>query len=79
MSHRKNIEIYKNIEKFNTPLAENSNMVANCGVGDTVIIIDNVVWIRNWNDNIDGENEFVQAVYLPEFVRINDKIFEKER
>ena len=45
------------------------------GIGDLVVIFDNQVWVRNWCDN--HENEFVRAIYSPEFVRINPNIFDK--
>lgn len=71
----KEIEIYKIGEDINTPLAEGENKIANSNIGDYVIIIDEEVWIRNWGDN---ENLFSKALYSPDFVRINQKIFKKQ-
>jgi hypothetical protein len=76
MSFIKDIEIYKLKENLRTPLAESPTEIANNGIGDLIVIFDNVVWVRNWNDA--HKNEFVRAVYSAEFVRINEFIFEKQ-
>jgi hypothetical protein len=75
MPYKKNIEVYEQIANFRTPLAETTNKIADCNIGDFVIIINNEVWVRNWNN--DNENEFSLAVYSPAFVRINTEIFKK--
>lgn len=75
MGYEKKIEIYKVIQNFKTPLASNPKQVANCSLGDYLVIMDDEVWIRDWNDN--REEQFAKAVYSPEFVRMNQNIFEK--
>lgn len=74
MNYTKNIEIYKIIENFKTPTASNPSECAKCGIGDLLLIFDDEVWIKNWSDI---KNEYVKAIYSPEFVRINLAIFEK--
>lgn len=71
----KKIEIYKLIENIATPLARNPNQIANCSLGDCLFIMDDEVWIRDWNEL--NTEQFSKAIYSPEFVRLNDKIFEK--
>jgi hypothetical protein len=75
-SYLKDIEVYKLKENLKTPISESPNEIANNGIGDLVVIFDNQVWVRNWNDN--HQNEFVRAIYSPEFVRINTNIFDKQ-
>ena len=76
MGYEKNIEVYKIKENFNTPLASNPSTPASCGVGDIVIIFDDEVWVRDWND--DRKEQFAKAVYNPDFVRMNTNIFDKQ-
>ena len=76
MAYEKNIEIYKIKGDLNTPLASNPSTPASCGVGDIIIIFDDEVWVRNWND--ECPNQFAKAVYNPDFVRMNLNIFDKQ-
>jgi hypothetical protein len=76
MGYVKNIEIYKVVVNFNSPLASNPSKIANCSLGDFVLIFDDEVWVKNWND--DQEEQFAKAVYSPEFVKMNPSIFEKQ-
>lgn len=50
MSYEKNIEIYKIIGNINTPLESNGSKIADCSIGDYLVIIEDIVWIRDWND-----------------------------
>ena len=73
--HRQLIEIYRQKIELKTPVA-NSNRVANCNIGDYIIIIDDVVWVY---DYCDEKNEhYSQASYYPEFIRLNPNLFEKQ-
>ena len=76
MSFTKIIETYRIINgEFVSPLAsapQNETFTHN--VGDLVFIIDECVWIKNFDSTID---EYHQAVYSPAFVRINPSIFQK--
>lgn len=73
--NRRVVEIYRLAQPFNTPLYENAEKIANCGVGDFVLIIGDDVWVQ---DNNEKENaQFVQAIYSVEFVRINPLLFSK--
>lgn len=74
-SYLKNIEVYEIVQNFNTPLASDSKKRAMAGYGDHVVIIDNQVYIRDWND--EREEQFAEALYDAEFVRINPGIFKK--
>ena len=74
MSHTKNIEIYKLIANFNSPLANDPTKCSNSGIGDFLVIIDETVWIKQWTDGYP--NEFVRVIYDANFVRINPSIFE---
>lgn len=76
MPYEKKIEVYKVKENFNSPLASNPSKVASCTIGDFVIIIDDEVWVRDWN--AQREEQFAMAIYTPEFVRINPFIFEQQ-
>lgn len=75
MDYVKNIEIYRIKAEFYSPLASNPNKAANCSLGDTVVIIDGIVYIRDWND--EREEQFAQALYSAEFVKLNPNIFDK--
>jgi len=82
MSYTKQIEIYKVINEFITPLAEAPDTASiKTELGARVLIIDGIVWLRDNRTTLTAENEnnFVQAVYSPAFVRINKKLFEKIR
>jgi hypothetical protein len=76
MAYEQDIEVYKQKVNFNSPLASNPNKCATCCVGDLIVIIEGVVWVRDWSD--DRKEQFAQAVYSPEFVRINPSIFDKQ-
>lgn len=75
MGYEKKIEIYKIIQEFNTPLASNPNQLANSGNGNHVVIIEEEVWIADFNNR--REEQFAKAIYSPEFVRKNGVLFEK--
>lgn len=70
------IEIYKIKENFNSPLERDHNKIASSGIGDYLLIINDEVWIRNWDDS--KEDNFSKVVYSADFVRINPAIFEKQ-
>lgn len=75
MSYEKKIEIYEIRENFNTPLASNPKQIANNSIGDYLVIIDDEVWIKDWNDK--REEQFAKANYSPDFVRMNENIFDQ--
>ena len=75
VDHRRNIEIFKLKESINTPLFEDEKKIANCQVGDFVLIVGDEVWIQNAYDGSRGQ--FSQAIYSAEFVRINPILFVK--
>ena len=81
MSYTKIIEIYRITNcDFVSPLAiAPATQVYRHDVGDFLFIIDNAVWIKNTRITSDELNpdEYSQAAYSPEFVRINNKLFEK--
>lgn len=73
--HRQHIEIYTQKSDFVTPVFNTSNRIANCTVGDYVIIIDDTVWVYDFTE--DRKEQFSQASYYPEFVRLNPNLFTK--
>lgn len=77
MSYSKNIEVYILLNAlFRTPLAESPEKEqANYIEGDLVIIVNNTVWVKNRKE--DGDDNYSQAIYTPEFVRINPMLFKK--
>lgn len=76
MGYEKNIEIYKVKENFNSPLASDPNRLASCTIGDFVIIIDDDVWVRDWN--AQRTEQFAKAAYDKNFVGKNPFIFEMQ-
>ena len=76
MGYNRNIEIYKLKENFKSPLASSPEKCADHGMGDPIIIIDDEVWILDWN-NLPTE-QYAKAIYSPTFVRMNNNIFEKQ-
>lgn len=75
MSYHKNIELFKVIVNFVSPLAEAPEISSvKHIIGDTVLIIDDEVWVRNWGDS--NTFRFSKAIYTPDFVRMNKKLFE---
>ena len=76
MSYCKDIEIYKIKGDLRSPSAAEPDRVVNCNVGDHVIIIDDEVWIRDWDSG--AKAQFSKPSYNAKFVRMNPTIFEKE-
>ena len=72
---RRNIEIFTIISEIKTPLSGCQNKFANCKIGDFIIIIDESVFVRDWN--VLGKEQFSQASYSPDFVRANTTLFQK--
>jgi hypothetical protein len=75
--YRKKAEIYKIKENIKIPLAENPSKMANSNIGDYVMIIDEKVWVVDWQDDKNKEL-FALANINPDFIRLNDSIFNKE-
>jgi hypothetical protein len=75
MSYEKKIEIYKQIVNFNAPLASNPSRIANSSIGSLLILIDDDVWVQDWNDS--RVEQHAKAVFSQEFVRLNPTIFER--
>lgn len=75
MNYSINLEQYKILQDFNTPLAIDNNEMANCEIGDSLFIIDEIVYITHKND--EYKDQFFRAIYEPDFVRINPNLFEK--
>ena len=73
--HFENIEVYKLIAEFKTPMA-NSDKIANCGIGDFLIIINDVVWIQD--KNFDRKEQYAETMFSSQFVKINPSIFQKQ-
>ena len=71
--NRLGIEIYVLISELKTPLYNCPEKTANCSVSDFIFIIDEEVWIRDYS--MDIKEQFSQASYSPEFVRLNPTIF----
>jgi helix-turn-helix protein len=70
----KKIEIYKIKENINIPLKENINLMSNHSIGDHIVIIDNEVWIKYWDNNIKEQYALVHC--FPEFIRVNEYFFD---
>lgn len=75
MSYFRDIETFELIVEFNTPLASSPSNCTNTPVGSLILIMDSDVWVRDIQEN--KPNQFSKAVYSPEFVRMNPKIFRK--
>ena len=75
MRYEKHIEIYVIKDNINIPLASNPTLMSNCSIGDYVVIFDNFVWVRDWND--EREEQYSESVFHPEFVRANTTIFDR--
>lgn len=73
--NRRNVEIFKLVQDIKSPTFENVNRLTNTNVGDFVLILGNEVWVQDRNTH--KKEQFVQASYVPEFVRANPIIFEK--
>ena len=76
VEHHRNVEIFKLKLNIKTPTFNDESLIANCQVGDFVLIIGDEVWIQDVNDNKFGQ--YIQAIYTAEFVRINPLLFEKQ-
>jgi len=74
MIQTKQIQIFKFLQDFNTPVEVNETISQH--IGDLVIVIDNVVFVKDKNKNNDS-TQFVSAVYSGEFVKMNDLIFKE--
>ena len=70
----RNIEIYQLKCELYTPLLF-SDEIANCQIGDYVLIIDDLVWIYDKNDK--RSEQYAEAAYSARFVRVNPQIFKK--
>jgi hypothetical protein len=76
MVQSKNFEIYEIIENFVSPLTFSENgRTINSNIGEKIIIVDDEVWIKDWNAGID---KYSKPTYDATFVRINTKIFKKQ-
>ena len=75
--NRRNIEIYRITGNIKTQLLNCDNMFSNSGIGNFIIIIDDTVWIEDWNDLT--KEQFAQTTYGSEFIRVNTTLFEKIR
>jgi len=71
--NRLGIETYVLISELKTPLYNCPEKTACCNVGDFIFIIDEEVWIRDYTK--EYKEQFSQASYSPEFVRLNTTIF----
>jgi hypothetical protein len=76
MVQSQNIEIYEIVENIVSPLSLDINSRSiKSNIGELVIIINDEVWIKDWNAGNDG---YTKPVYDATFVRINTKIFKKQ-
>lgn len=73
--YRQQIEIYKQKIELKTPVFGSKN-VANCKIGDFIIIVDEIVWVYDYCD--DKREHYSQASYNADFVRLNPNLFEKQ-
>jgi len=73
-SNIRNIEIFKIKSEFQTPL-RSSYEIANCKIGDYILIIDEIVWVQDTNET--RQEQYAEAIYTPQFVRVNPKMFQK--
>jgi hypothetical protein len=73
IEHHINIEVFKLSQAINTPTFDDESIIANCKVGDFVMIVGDQVWIQDTNDGKFGQ--YVKAIYTAEFVRINPLLF----
>ena len=70
----KNIRIFQLKENLKLPTEQDHNVMANCGIGDYIIIIQNEsVYAKNWND--DDKHVYVLLAINPEFILNNTNIF----
>jgi len=76
VEHHRNVEIFKLKQDIKTPTFLDEKLIANCKVGDFVLIIGDEVWIQDTNDNKFGQ--YIQAIYSAEFVRINPLLFARQ-
>ena len=73
---RQHIEIYKQKVLLKTPIYNSHKKVANCKIGDFIMIVDDIVWVYDYSE--DKKEHYSQATYNPEFVRLNPNLFEKQ-
>ena len=64
------VEVYETLVEFTSPTRGGKSVEHE--IGDIIIIQDREVLVQGMNDG-----EFPIAVYSPEFVRINKKIFQR--
>ncbi|MFA5207507.1 MAG: hypothetical protein WC428_02505 [Candidatus Paceibacterota bacterium] len=76
MAYEKNIEIYKIKGNFNVPLASNPNQIAESGANGFLIIIDDDVFVQDWN--AQRTEQFAKANFNATFVKLNPAIFDKQ-
>ena len=76
VEHHRNVEIFKLKLDIKTPTFHDESLVANCKVGDFVLIIGDEVWIQDENNTKFGQ--YIQAIYTAEFVRINPLLFARQ-
>jgi hypothetical protein len=75
MGYERNIEVYKIMGDFNSPLASNPAQIAKTPRESVVVVLDEKVYV---NDIVNGRDEtFAEAAYPPAFVRENPRIFLK--
>jgi hypothetical protein len=75
MAYERQIEVYRILGDFNSPLASNPEKIANSPRDSVVVILENKVYV---NDIVkDRFQEFAEAAYPPTFVRENPRIFLK--
>jgi len=75
MNYTKEIHIYVLNYNFNVPLASSPNNHIQMKNGDTLITIDNVVYVEYKNrPNTEIEN-FIEASFKKGFIDINPTIF----
>ena len=75
MSYIKKINIYEIRDNISIPLMSNPNEIADCSIGDMIIVIDNNVWVRDWNNN--RVEQHVLANINESFIIMNSNIFNK--
>jgi len=73
LQHHINIEVFKLAQAIKTPTFDDESIIANCNVGDFVMIVGDQVWIQDTNEGKFGQ--YVKAIYTAEFVRINPLLF----
>ena len=75
MNYIKKINIYEIRDNISIPLMSNPNEIADCSIGDMIIVIDDNVWVRDWNNN--RVEQHALANISESFIIMNSNIFNK--